>query len=198
MSQRQSMAATAHLEKEPRRLVGLVSTRLHKTAEISLVARRGECRQHARQTFTGSRSVRAYWRPVAVMLVLVVALGSPMVAQGDSPTIDLPDPLTLRMAQVAKGESGIDPADPACVMRNRIVAGWNPDRLLGHFYAPARPVTDEELERVREVLATGAGCDPRAYFQWSTSDVARIQPSPGSWLFSANGNHYYDRDALKG
>jgi len=185
MSQRLSKSATTHLEKEPRRSnMGLL-------AQSFIVGRN-------LLSCAPSRSVRAYWRPVALLLVLVVALGGPMVAQGDSPIIDLPDPLTLRMAMVAKGESGIDPVDPACVMRNRIMAGWNPDRLLGHFYAPTRPVTDEELERVREVLATGAGCDPRAYFQWSTSDVARIQPNPGSWLFSANGNHYYDRAALKG
>ena len=111
--------------------------------------------------------------------------------------LSLPEPLVWRMAQVAKGESSLRPDAVACVMRNRIIAGWNPERVLNHFYAPPRTVTAEEVERIANVLRTGEGCDPRAYFQWSRADVERIQPRPESFLFEAGGNLFYDRYALK-
>jgi hypothetical protein len=115
----------------------------------------------------------------------------------DVPLLRLEPELIYSMAQVAKGESGVAPETVACVMRNRILAGWNPYKVLNHFYAPPRPVTIEELQRVTTVLRTGYNCDRRAYFQWSRSDVAKIQPCASSFLYEAHGNFFYDREALR-
>lgn len=145
----------------------------------------------------GSRLGSTDWTLAVLLLVSVLSLGVWEKAQGQDIIFELPDALTARMAQVAKGEDSADPTQPACVMRNRIVAGWSPVKVLNHFYAPARQVSAAELAAVREVLRTGVGCNPDAYYQWSTSDVARIQPKAAAWLYSVNGNHYYRRDALK-
>lgn len=137
-------------------------------------------------------------RATTVLFLAACALTgllAPVRAQGK--TLELPDALTERMAQVAKGESGANPTAPACVMRNRILAGWSAWRVLDHFYAHPLPVSAEELDAVREVLRTGAKCDPAAYFQWSTADVQRVQPNADAWLYSVDGNHYYSRDALR-
>jgi hypothetical protein len=69
--------------------------------------------------------------------------------------------------------------------------------VQGRYDAVCPIVSADELARVRTVLRDGAGCDPDAYFQWSTSDVTRVKPDASAWLYSANGNHYYRRDALK-
>jgi hypothetical protein len=111
--------------------------------------------------------------------------------------LSLPDPLVQRMAQVAKGESATAPDAVACVMRNRILAGWNPEKVLNHFYASPRAVTDEEVKRIANVLRTGEGCDHRAYFQWSKADVEQVRPRAESFLFEAGGNFFYDKHALR-
>lgn len=114
------------------------------------------------------------------------------------PVLDVPEPLLYRMASVAKGESGIDLTHPACVMRNRIIAGWNPSRVLNHFYASPAYIDGREYELARRTILYGDGCDPRAYFQWSLNDESRIKPNSESFLFGINGNVYYDVNALRG
>lgn len=203
--QRRSSTAIAHREKELQRsndsyvvAAGRIDLSSIEPAESpSLGAWGRNAGDRPRFSFLGSRLGCTDWTLVAVLLVFALSLGASERVQAQGHLLDLPDALTLRMAQVAKGEDGIDPAQPACVMRNRIVAGWSPWKVLNHFYAAPHTVSTDELARVRAVLRDGAGCDPDAYFQWSTSDVARVKPAASAWLYSANGNHYYRRDALK-
>jgi len=140
---------------------------------------------------------------VAILVAATILFFMPVTVAGTAqdeagPVLELPDALILRYAQVAKGEDGRDPAMPACVMRNRILRGWNPDKVLNHFYAPARRVSDSELAAVKAAVLYGAGCDERAYFQFSDSDLRRVQVCPGAFLFRVNGNSYFSIDALKG
>lgn len=195
----------AHREKELQRLndiqveaAGLCTSSSVEPVENPLLGAWGRCAgSRIRSRFLGSRLGCTDWTLAVLLLVSILCLGDWERVQAQDIIFELPDALTARMAQVAKGEDGADPSQPACVMRNRIVAGWAPAKVLNHFYAPERPVSEAELVAVREVLRTGAGCNPDAYYQWSTSDVARIQPKAAAWLYSANGNHYYRRDALK-
>lgn len=130
--------------------------------------------------------------PIVLAIAFVV---SPI--QLSTPILDVPEPLIVRMAEVAKGESGVDPTDPACVMRNRIIRGWNMYAVLNHFYARRHSVSEEELNAVRSAILFGVGCDERAYFQWSLSDVRNVRPDEKDFLYEANGNRYYSIGALR-
>lgn len=128
---------------------------------------------------------------LAWLFAFLISVGS------GAPVIDISDDLLMKMSMVAKGESAIDPVHPACVMRNRIIRGWNPNLVLNHFYARPRAVTPEEYEMVSAAIKFGLGCNPDAYFQWSLADEKRIMPNPKAFLFEVNGNVYYTIDALR-
>lgn len=133
-----------------------------------------------------------------VALAILASTLTPARANENS-VLSLPDDLTQRMAEVAKGEDGRDPTMPACVMRNRILNGWNPWKVLNHFYAPAiKNISDAEVEAVRAMLAKGEGCDRRAYFFFTGIDFSHVHPAEASFLFNHNGNYYYDIYAFKG
>lgn len=117
--------------------------------------------------------------------------------QSNQPVIDVPDALIRQMAMTAKGEAS-NPVYPACVMRNRILHGWNPYKVLNHFYARPRQVTEQELIDVANTIRYGVQCDPRAYFQWSLDDERKIQPNKDAFLFEIDGNVYYAYHALRG
>lgn len=102
-----------------------------------------------------------------------------------------------RMFAVAKGESASAPHTVVCVMRNRVLAGWNEHKVLNHFYAPPRRFTSAEHIKMLLAYRLGVGCDGREYFQFSKADVAAVCPNESSFLYEAGGNYFYDVNALK-
>lgn len=132
-----------------------------------------------------------------MVLVAFMVLSLTCYSNEDNTKINVSELTLHRMASVAKGEDGVDPSNPACVMRNRILNGWNPELVLNHFYASPRDVSQEEYDRVRDTVLLGVDCDKRAYFQWSLSDENNIRPNPASFLYEVNGNVYYDINALR-
>lgn len=102
-----------------------------------------------------------------------------------------------RMFAVAKGESAAAPHAVVCVMRNRVLAGWNEQKVLNHFYAPPRSFNARERLRMMLAYRLGVGCNGWEYFSFSYDDVRKVCPNPDSFLYEAGGNHFYDINALR-
>lgn len=78
------------------------------------------------------------------------------------------------VASRCKGEASFAIAECACTVRNRIEAGWNPARVLEHYYASDSRATHDEVATVQAILAGDAPCDPALYFMWSRADVQHL------------------------
>ena len=59
----------------------------------------------------------------------------------------------------------------ACSVKNRIIAGWSPSRVLSAYYAPDQHATAAQVATVAAVLSGEVACNPRLYFMWSAADV---------------------------
>lgn len=83
-------------------------------------------------------------------------------------------PFATAVANRCKGEASFAVGPCACTVRNRIEAGWNPAKVLSHYYAPDVSATSAEVAEVRSILAGKASCEPALYFMYSRADVAYL------------------------
>lgn len=79
-----------------------------------------------------------------------------------------------QIAGVLIGEGGRIHPDAlstlACTVKNRIDVGWNPHKVLNHYYAPFVPPTKQEIELVKRILTEDYDCGT-VYFAYSNNDV---------------------------
>lgn len=80
-------------------------------------------------------------------------------------------PFPVRVAAKCKGEASQLLPVCACVVRNRIAAGWGEGTVLSQFYAKNVTPTAEEVKIVDDVLKGKTFCDERFYFMFSLSDI---------------------------
>lgn len=93
--------------------------------------------------------------------------------------VDLPESLIYDYAARAAGEAGFSAeahAAVVCTMRNRVLAGWNPYRVLEAYYAPDAQPTAAQIDATRLIMAQG--CDPRLYYALGGGDAWRPHKRP--------------------
>lgn len=103
---------------------------------------------------------------------------------------------TSRLISLALSESANHPENVLCVARNRVLGGWDPALVHRIFYVSPSKVSETERVRLEKVLLEGEGCDPNAWYQWSSSDVEKIHPREDCFLFTDGDNLYYSKCAL--
>jgi hypothetical protein len=142
----------------------------------------------------GSKSPQKGCIPVIMAFVVVILLVLPVAAtqkHGEfTPT------QVEALSGKAIGESSGDPYAVACVMRNRLVGGWAPHKVGGAFFAPWRPPTKEQAEKLGRILrgqAEEGECNTEAWYQFSEADVLTMYNIEGCFLFASGGNRYYSK-----
>lgn len=80
-------------------------------------------------------------------------------------------PFATAVANRCKGEASFAIPECACTVRNRLDVGWNPAKVLGHYYAPNAKATPAEVATVRSILTGTTPCDPALYFMFSRADT---------------------------
>ena len=106
------------------------------------------------------------------MLVLLCAVE---LLVGDSTGIVAQEmTFARRVAERCKGEAAFAIAPCACVVRNRLAAGWSETNVLTAFYAADVAALDGEVWLVDRVLTGYWPCDPRLYFAFSDWDAMRL------------------------
>lgn len=105
-----------------------------------------------------------------------------------------------RVAMRCKGEASWAIAPCACVVKNRLLAGWDESNVLTPFFAADAAASATEIDLVNRVLTGYWPCDPRLHFMFSSADVealgltsadALLIASRGSWTVL-----FYEKDAL--
>jgi len=61
----------------------------------------------------------------------------------------------------------------ACTIKTRIDAGWAPENVMNHYYAPYVKPSDEQVDIMRQVLAEEVECPP-VYFAYSKAGADAI------------------------
>lgn len=80
-------------------------------------------------------------------------------------------PFVTAVANRCKGEFHAAIPECACTVRNRLDAGWNPAKVLRHYYAVDSQATAAEVATVRSILTGATPCDPALYFMYSRADT---------------------------
>ena len=99
-----------------------------------------------------------------------------------------------------KGEAAFAIAPCACVVKNRLLAGWDETDVLSAFYAADMAALDSEVWVAERVLTGYWPCDPRLYFMFSAGDCRRLALIEEAALLVAERDGwrvlFYARDAL--
>lgn len=106
-----------------------------------------------------------------------------------------------RVAERCKGEAAFAIAPCACVVRNRLAAGWTETNVLTAFYAADVAASDAEVWLAERVLTGYWPCDPRLYFMFSAGDCRRLAlPEAAALLVVTREGWqvlFYAKDALE-
>lgn len=80
------------------------------------------------------------------------------------PVGDMTPQQIYEAAQVLKGEASFALPELACSVRNRLKAGWSPERVMDAYYAPPQAVTDAEVRTVALYVRGILPCTRGRYF----------------------------------
>ena len=112
------------------------------------------------------------------MQVVELVIWAVVVVSGQQPVV-VSDQQIYEYAARAAGEAGFSAeahAAVVCTMRNRIIAGWSPARVLSAYYAPDVTPTPAQVAMARAIFE--GGCDPRFYFALGGIDTWRPHDRP--------------------
>lgn len=97
------------------------------------------------------------------------------------------------VAARCSGESSSAVYECACTVRNRVNAGWNPNKVLSAYYAPdVRPTEQAVQDAVRGL--SGIGCHDDWYFLMSHSDIKHLGWEVDDATGKAGGVLMFDRE----
>lgn len=106
-------------------------------------------------------------------------------------------PLTPQaVAARCAGESSSAVNLCACTVRSRLENGWNPSKVLRHYFAKDRRPTVAQVQQAIDGLA-GKGCPVGAYYLFSKADMRKLHLRVDCSVANAGGVWAFARNALK-
>jgi len=106
-----------------------------------------------------------------------------------------------RVAARCKGETAHFYDVCACTVKNRLIAGWNPAKVLNHYYAHDGITTNDEVDVVRDILNEKTYCDSRYYYLFGGGDVRNLRLTNVPPVAKYSSGHseiwVYDRGLFK-